>query len=228
MTMDVRTRDTDRPSSCPPLAAFTRRDLVPYITAWSSERGLRQFVVARGASGIGYLDENPFDRDSKGVLWSRVASTPGSGRPEFGKVHSLRQRRAMLRRLCQICARPAVVNQAGVLWLLGGEHRETASLKEIDTTHPPVCLPCARTSVRACPHLRRRFVALRVRRSGPAGVEGVRYAPGGPLPSVIEGGGFAYGDRCVRWVRAAQLIVRLRSFTVVDLDAEQSGTVAGG
>ncbi|MYZ40125.1 MULTISPECIES: hypothetical protein [unclassified Streptomyces] len=45
-------------------------------------------------------------------------SQPGRGRPEYGSVHSLRQRLAMGGLLCQICGKPADRNRDRVLWLL--------------------------------------------------------------------------------------------------------------
>lgn len=71
-----------------------RSDPVPYIAEWSAERAPGPRVVAK-SRGIGYADERPYDRDTDGVLWARVRSLPGRGRPQFGKVHALRQRRAM-------------------------------------------------------------------------------------------------------------------------------------
>ncbi|SDC27287.1 hypothetical protein [Actinokineospora iranica] len=69
--------------------------VVPYVTTWSGEDWVRfpRVVERRGGMGIGYADEILADRDSKGVLWDRVTGKRGQGRPEFAKVHPLRQRR---------------------------------------------------------------------------------------------------------------------------------------
>ncbi|MFE3096292.1 hypothetical protein ACFXG1_21015 [Streptomyces sp. NPDC059248] len=128
-------------------------------------------VVTRGA-GIGYADETPYDRDADGVLWTRVPSSPGRGRPEFGQVHLMRQRRAMRRMLCQVCGEAADRDENGTLWLLGSDEDEY-----LTTSHPPVCAPCAVLSLRVCPHLRRRHTLIRVRSCVPLGVHGVLHAP---------------------------------------------------
>lgn len=201
----------------PPLGVLPRPDVVPYIARWSGERDAEAVVIGR-AGRVAYADEVLQDRDADGVLWSRIGSRPGTGRPEFGKIHGLRQRRAMRRLLCQVCAGPADRNADGVLWLLGEDRDDPASWpEELLTSHPPLCLPCATTSVRFCPHLTRRYVALRVRAFRPAGVWGVLYRPGFPLPVAVEAAGVDYADPRVRWVRAGQLITRLEEFTVVDL-----------
>lgn len=163
--------------------ALARPDVVPYIAKWTSEVCPPAVVVANGR-GIAYAREIPYDRDDDGVLWKRIAWSPGKGRPVFGQVHFLRQRRAMRRMLCQVCGGPADRNAQGALWLVGQDAGDRKTWgAALTTSHPPVCVPCAVTSVRACPHLRKRYVALRV-----------------------------------RWTLAAQLLVELRHFTVVDLD----------
>ena len=67
------------------------RTTVPYITQWTGERPAATPVVARHGR-LAYADERLFDRDGDGVLWRRVPSTPGKGKPEFSAVHPLRQR----------------------------------------------------------------------------------------------------------------------------------------
>jgi hypothetical protein len=190
---------------------------VPYITQWSAERTSRMRVTQDGR-GIGYVDELPGDRDSHGVLWTRVASLPGRGRPEFGRVHARRQRRAMTRLLCQVCGQPADRGADGVLWLIGEDpHRPGTWPVPLLTTHPPVCAECAVGSVQACPHLRRQHVALRVRAFDLAGVRGALYRPGFPAPVAVTVAGVAFDDPRVSWVKAGQLIVRLRDFSVTEL-----------
>ncbi|CCB76528.1 conserved protein of unknown function [Streptantibioticus cattleyicolor NRRL 8057 = DSM 46488] len=170
-------------------------------------------VISRG-DRIGYADEHPYDRDADGVLWTRVPSSPGRGRPEFGTVHALRQRRAMRRLLCQVCARPADRDAEGVLWLITEDPAAPDSWpRPLTTTHPPVCLSCAARSLRVCPRLRAGCVALRVSACAPVGVHGALYGPGGPLPVVTEVGGVRYGDPRIRRVRAGQLVMCLEGWT---------------
>ncbi|MFE2940357.1 hypothetical protein ACFXKG_15040 [Streptomyces sp. NPDC059255] len=191
---------------------------VPYITQWSAEQVPRLRVVARG-QGIGYADERPYDRDTGGVLWTRVPCLPGKGRPEFGMVHALRQLRAMRELLCQVCGQPSDRDANGVLWLLGEDPGDPAlRTTGLTTAHPPLCMPCALKSVRVCPHLRERYVALRARTFEPVGVRGALYRPGHPAPTVADVTGVAFGDPRIHWMRAGQLLMRLNEFTITRLE----------
>ncbi|MDT3396997.1 hypothetical protein RKE29_10115 [Streptomyces sp. B1866] len=194
---------------------------MPYIASWSSEKADRPVVVARRQGGIAYPDEILHDRDEHGVLWSRTVLSPGRGRPEFGRIHTLRQRRAMRRLLCQICAGPADRTEQGVLWLLGDDREDWPNWPEMmAATHPPVCLPCARVAVRACPYLHGHAVAVRVREAPVEGVYGTLYAPGNPFPTPLRNETVTYDDPAIRWVCAGQLVRSLRGCTLVDIDAE--------
>lgn len=196
------------------------KPVVPYITAWSVEAKERACVVER-AAGIAYSDEGLHDRDSHGTLWRRVPSRQGQGKPVFGKVHPLRQRRVMRRLLCQVCAGPADRNEQGVLWLLGDDRDDWPGWPEsMAATHPPVCLPCARASVRLCPYLRRKMVAVRVRSPEVGGVYGLVYQRGWPFPRAVEEAVVPYDDPMARWVVAGQLVMGLHDCTFVDLEAE--------
>ncbi|WP_232789040.1 hypothetical protein [Streptomyces odonnellii] len=203
-------------------ATVARPDIVPYIASWSGEKKVPALVVPnpRGP-GIGYADEHSVDRDANGVLWKRVGAGRGKGRPEFGKVHSLRQHRAMRKLLCQVCGGAADRNEDGVLWLVGDYPGDAGGgAGGFTTTHPPVCAPCAIASVRACPHLRKRHVALRAGLVVTAGVQGIVHRPGGLFPEPYDAGGVLYDDTRIHWTVAAQLMVTLRRCTVVELEAE--------
>jgi hypothetical protein len=190
---------------------------VPYITQWSAEAGWRGRVVLQHR-GIGYADEMPWDRDERGVLWARVPSRPGQGRPEFGKVHGQRQRLAMTRLLCQVCGRPANRTSDGLLWLVGEDPHDPASWPDpLLTSHPPVCTGCAEQSVRVCPHLRNQHVALRVRTFELAGVRGALYRPGNPDPIGVNAVQMTFDNPRIGWVKAGQLIMKLRDFTPTEL-----------
>ncbi|HEV2781829.1 MAG TPA: hypothetical protein VGX25_20780 [Actinophytocola sp.] len=186
---------------------------VPYITTWSAELPAPTTVIER-PWGIGYLDETLGDRDEHGVLWPRMPSRPGHGRPQYGKVHPLRQRRAMRRLLCGICAGPPDRTEDGVLWLVMDYRDDWPGWPEgMGVTEPPVCLPCARLSVRACPALRRGYVAVRVRHSFVGGVYGVRYHRGRAVEDTLV----AFDDPAIRWTRAAQLVRELSGCTIVSM-----------
>ncbi|WP_233580407.1 hypothetical protein [Streptomyces triticirhizae] len=86
--------------------ATKSRVTVPYISRWTGEQPTAARVVARNGR-LAYADERSYDRDTGGVLWRRVPSTPGKGNPEFGAVHPLRQRLALAGLLCQVCGSPA-------------------------------------------------------------------------------------------------------------------------
>ncbi|MGW6743072.1 hypothetical protein ACWGDX_20490 [Streptomyces sp. NPDC055025] len=193
---------------------------MPYIACWSSEHRPPGVVLVRDG-GIAYADEGPYERDDMGVLWKRVGISPGKGQPEFGNVHFLRQRQAMRKLLCQVCGGPSDRTPEGTLWLVG----EDADYPELHkpgyvTTHPPLCVPCAVTSVGACPHLRERHVALRVRSFVVAGVHGALYQPGGSFPVAYDAGGVAFESRRLNWVLASQLIMEFLEYTIADLKAE--------
>jgi hypothetical protein len=199
------------------LPMVSRSGVVPYITAWSGEQVLPPQVIA-GRFGIAFADETLMDRDHRGALWTRTPSRPGHGRPEFAKVHPLRQRRAMRQLLCQVCTRPADRTEQGVLWLLR-DHREDwpGWPENMANTYPPVCLPCARASVRLCPALRRGYVAVRAH-SVVCGVYGLLHRAGRPFPVAVEEVTVAYDDPAIRWTCAAQLVRSLHGSTIVDLD----------
>lgn len=192
--------------------------LVPYVTTWSTEQPLPTTMIQRPRSGIAYADEILSDRDEHGVLWTRTPSRPGHGRPQHGKVHSLRQRRAMRRLRCQVCAGPADRTGDGILWLLR-DHRDDWPHwpNGMAATEPPICLPCADTASRACPALRRGHVTVRVGHSPIAGVYGALYQPGPQFPTAAIDAVVAFDDPAIRWTLATQLVRELHECTVVNL-----------
>jgi hypothetical protein len=199
---------------------------VPFISAWSRELPPRRQVVYAAGSGIAYVDETPEDRDQHGVLWNGRTLRQGHGRPRYGDVHPGRQRVAMEHLLCQVCGRAADRDDRGVLWLLEDNRRDWQGWPErLMTTHPPVCLPCADTAVRQCPHLTGKSVAVRVRDSVMCGVYGRIWSPsafGHPVRTanreVVE-----YGTPSARWVIAGQAVRALYGCTLVDLERELAG-----
>jgi hypothetical protein len=133
---------------------------VPYIAAWSAEQATdiaRGVLMVRanpftGRQQLRYRDEHPLDRDRHGIVWHRVAWAPGQGRPLFAEIHTLRQRRAMSRVLCQVCAGP------GEVWmtpaLLWNDHlAEHGSAVPYATNDPPVCRRCALLAATHCPEI---------------------------------------------------------------------------
>lgn len=197
--------------------------IAPYITTWSAEQEIPSRVVERPGYGVGYANELLGDRDAHGVLWQRPAVRHGVGKPEFGKVHPLRQRRAMRQLLCQVCAEPAGRNEDGVLWLLRDYRDDWPNWPDrMACNEPPVCLACVPLSLRLCPALRRGAVAVRVREFEVAGVRGALYRKGMFGPVAVEDVNLTYDDPDIRWVVASALIRELRGRTFVPL-AELTG-----
>ncbi|GAA1953686.1 hypothetical protein [Kitasatospora viridis] len=193
--------------------------LVPYITAWSSERTIRPELLSLSGRGLGFERETPHDRDADGVLWSRMTSAAHQGSPDHGRVHPQRQRRAMRRLLCQVCGGPADRTDEGVLWLLRDDRDDWPDWPEgMAATHPPVCLPCARAATRLCPHLRRRSVAVRVREYETCGVYGSLYRPGLLGLEAVGDVVVASTEPLARWVLAAQMVRVLRGCSLVRPD----------
>ncbi|MDT0266516.1 hypothetical protein RM844_09420 [Streptomyces sp. DSM 44915] len=156
------------------------------------------------------------DRQVKGAAHAHLEGS----QLEHG-VGPLRQRLAMANLRCQVCGGPAHRTLGGVLWLLGDDPDDPEVwTRGWHTVHPPVCLPCATLSVRVCPHLRKRSVALRVKTGTMAGVLGVRYGPGPDGPELLGPIEHSFREPGIAWTVARQLIARLDEFTVIDLDAE--------
>jgi hypothetical protein len=208
--------------------ATYRGGVVPYITSWTSEHpAARSKVIVRPLTGIGYLDETPDDRDEHGILWRRTPSAPGTGRPEFGNIHTSRQRRAMRHLLCQVCGGQADQNADGTLWLLKDHRGDWPGWPHgMGVTEPPICLPCARAASNTCPALRREgHVALRVTGCPVSGISGALYEPGAVYPTATITGRMvmvAFEDPTVRWVQAVHLVREITRCTIVELAAELS------
>ena len=227
-------RETHHATSTPKPPPFTGLERpvspgfpVPFITRWSSERAFPVRVVERYGR-LAYTDERSIDRDSAGVLWRRVPSTPGKGKPLFGAVHAIRQRAAMAGLRCQVCGGPADRNEHGILWLIGEDRDAPGSWPQgLETAHPPICRPCVALSLRGCPHLRRKHVALRVRRCTPAGIYGAFYRPGFPYPVLTGANGVPYHTPAAHWIIASQLVMRLDHFTRTDIGTELAAVARG-
>jgi hypothetical protein len=193
------------------------RGPVPYIAMWSAEK-LPVAQVLQTRSGIHYADESLLDRDADGVLWTRADSRRGEGEPYYKKVHPLRQRKAMRRLLCQVCAGRADHTEQGSLWVLPDCQGDWPNWPEgMHYTQPPLCVRCARISVKACPWLKPGFVAVRAQ-SRVIGVTGVVYRAGIILPEPTDDDDTVpYADPAIRWVQATQLVRELYGCTVVEL-----------
>ena len=194
----------------------------PYITAWSGEIDAPATdVIQRPGRGIGYADETLYDRDRHGVLWLRSPVRQGVGEPQFARVHPLRQRRAMNRLLCNVCAKPADRSENGVLWLVRDFRDDWPGWPEsMAVNEPPVCAPCARLASRMCPAMRKGAIAIRARRYPVVGVHGRFYRPTGtPWPEAVDDRNARYGGSVHRWIQASKLVRGLRDCTIVPLES---------
>jgi hypothetical protein len=194
------------------------RGPVPYITTWSQEAGLPTQLIATPV-GVAYADELCIDRDEHGVLWPRVPSRPGLGEPLYAVVHPLRLRRAMRRLLCQVCASPADHTDAGTLWILpeDGTFDWSEWPKRVLTTHAPVCVRCARISVKVCPAVKRGHQVVRAH-STVIGISGEQYEPDFPFPRLVGENVLAkFGEPVIRWVKANYLVRELHDCKLVTL-----------
>jgi hypothetical protein len=207
---------------------LTRAGLIvaPYVTAGEAEQDLSCSLVVRpDGLGVGYANEFPDDRDGQGVLWRKVAERYEKGKPEFGRVHPGRQRRAMSELLCQVCAEPADQTPDGVLWLMRDYRSDWPCWPEgMASVEPPICARCVALSLRRCPALQRGAVAIRVRKFAVAGVWGTLYRPGMFAPVPVEAVQLAYGDPKTRWMVAVALIRELRGCSFVPLDELRDAT----
>ena len=192
--------------------------VAPYVTAWSAEQELPCALIERSDGGIGYAKELLSDRDRNGLLWQQTALRHRVGRPEFARIHPLRQRRAMELLLCQVCGGPADRNDDGVLWLLRDYRDDWPQWPDgMASVEPPICLPCVEVARRMCPALRRGAVAVRVKNCPVAGVRGVLYKQSVLAPVAATAGIFSYDDPAIRRVLASALVRELSGCVVVPL-----------
>jgi hypothetical protein len=197
----------------------TRRGIVPYIATWSEERELPSRIIECRNGGIGFADESVIDRDRNGILWTRISAQPGVGRPRFAVVHSLRQRRAMLRLLCQVCGQPADRDSQGVLWLLPNRaHGREGWPNDNWFAEPPVCRTCALVATQLCPALRKDYVLVRAGSTRICGVHGLIYRSGRPAPVFVSNEFVDLHSPVIRWTLGQFLLRSLDDCTVVDLD----------
>jgi hypothetical protein len=185
----------------------------PYINAWSDEHTPQSLAFTWHASSrslrLTYTD--PVEQDwMYGALWARHGQQM-TGTPEFKRVNTARQRRAMLRRLCQVCGRPAADSSGRFLMLLPDEPF-TGPLGERFTHLPPVCEPCIPLTLRHCPRLRRRHLLYTASGYEPYAVQADIYEPGpGGTAAPVEREVTVELDRfrALAYVLAKQLLVAL-------------------
>lgn len=186
--------------------SLLRPSVVPEITAWSNEQPVKSALIAQPRLGLAYLDEVSTDRDDDYALWPRMRIVPGSRRPEFTRVHPLRQRELMREMLCQVCREEAAHDARGWLFLLPDARADWTGWPEtMANGHPPLCEECVEPAAAFCPHLVG-GLAVRVKQPVLHGVYGTEYrlAPNGLV--AIGSRTVSYEDPAVAWVLAAQMV----------------------
>lgn len=119
---------------------------VPYTASWTGEDRfeIRPCPYAEG-------------RDA---LWQPHA--PGMGKPMFATPHSVRQRQAMARQLCDICGRP-LKNRTRVS-MSQESPREVPGVGRVPlAVEPMVHRECGAEALRLCPSLKRQYANGRLR-----------------------------------------------------------------
>lgn len=203
---------------------IARPTVIPYVVSWDSELAspldeLTWELVPKPR--LAYKGRpRAADRDGAGVLWGRVSSSPGVGRPHFDSMHPGRQWECMYALKCQVCGQPANRNEDGWLFLDWRRPDSPPTWPEgSPTTMPPVCEEHARLSVQQCPHLTRTdFVALRVKLPRLWGVVGTHYhwtGDGWIEDATIPA--LKYGDERLNAVLGSLLVRQLLKVTVVEL-----------
>jgi hypothetical protein len=178
-----------------------------------------------GRYRLHYADEDPRDRDARGVLYARVGWNPlgdngmPTGEPQWKFMHPHRQLHTMQNLLCQVCAQPART-RIGLIFLTGPRD-EDPTQTEILTNQPPVCAKHVRTVAALCPHMEKRPMVFLAQSAPMYGVGGVVYGRlfRGGL-QVVARPDFAvpYGDSSLTTFLASQMVRRIRSFRVLDVE----------
>ncbi|MFC8466026.1 hypothetical protein [Streptomyces sp. NPDC057250] len=205
---------------------------VPRVARWSAEQDITPRVYLQGGRLV-YRDPD-LTRVStqQGALWRVWSLAPGKGVPLLANLHPARQRRMMVRSLCQVCGLSTATEAAaegGQLVLTGsGEVAGRGPIEEQERTmNPPLHLACAWESVRRCPHLLEGYAAARVTDARPWGLHGILHAPEGRRTAagdlavaLVSPAQIAYEDSRLPLVLAGQTILELTGVRPVDLRVE--------
>ncbi|WP_386347779.1 hypothetical protein [Streptomyces xiangluensis] len=206
---------------------WTEPPLVPFITQREGEDAAPDnLIILLHSSGprLYYLDEDPRDRDLRGVLWARCSFNPvdergqPTGTPQWKMMHPYRQMMCMQTMRCQVCQEPART-PLGFIFLAGPKDQDPIQ-PPIITNQPPVCPKHARAAAKLCPHLEEDPLVFLAQSAPLYGVHGTLYGlgtdglkvvaqPDEPLP---------YGHGNIPTFLASQMVRRLSSFRVVGID----------
>ncbi|WP_371781671.1 hypothetical protein [Streptosporangium subroseum] len=127
----------------------------PYVTPYAEDNLdlPPAFEWADGSRQLTYHDALP-QKWMFGALWAHCG-TARKGKIQWHLVHTLRQRRCMLKQRCRVCGEPATDPDTGrVPWIMPSE--PAGGLRSTMTTaHPPTCKAHIGEALATCPHLRR-------------------------------------------------------------------------
>ncbi|MFH9829362.1 hypothetical protein [Streptomyces bobili] len=206
----------------------TSPGLVPFITQREGEDAAPDNLIllphTDGRLHLHYLDEDPRDRDLRGVLWARCSfnSLDGqgqpTGRPQWKLMHPYRQMMTMQSLRCQICTNPARTPM-GLIFLAGPDDH-TSGTAEVLTNQPPVCARHLRTAARLCPHLDGHLTVFLAQSAPLYGTTGTLYGltAAGVQPVAQPGPPLPYGHPDTACFLASQQIRRLTAYRILDLD----------
>jgi hypothetical protein len=207
----------------------TEPGLVPYVTLREGEEGAPDTLsIVREWPGnrprLRYLDEVPDDRDVRGVLWARCSQNRRddrnmpTGKPRWKLMHPARQRETMQAMLCQVCVMPARTS-LGFVFLAGPNDHQPAETS-VTTAQPPVCRKHLVPAARLCPYLDGRPMVYLAQSAPLYGVHGTVYGYGAEGVHVVAqpDAPLPYGHENLPTFLASQLVRRLGSFRLVDLD----------
>ncbi|MER6113207.1 hypothetical protein [Streptomyces hirsutus] len=206
----------------------TEPSLIPFVIQREGEDAapvnLRLAPIGPGRYQLQYADEDPRDRDLRGVLWGRCSFNPvderemPTGKPQWRLMHPFRQRMTMQAMRCQVCAEPARTPLGYIF--LAGPGAVDAEQVPVLTAQPPVCARHVRASAELCPHLDGRPMVFLAQSAPLYGVHGVIYGYGGLGVKVMAhpDAPLPYGHPNLPTFLASQLVRRLSSFRLVDLD----------
>lgn len=190
---------------------------VPWVTRWTGDASPQPFQLVSSADlpdlppFVSYPDPRPGDWDNHGILWQREANSP-TGEPEFSQVSTIRQRRCMLERRCQVCGDE--IPEGPITWVMLRIQANVRDDGSVTTVSPPTCAPCIPIAMRLCPALRSQdYVTYQVEAYQPWGVmgESAWIKPDGSLGrernTTVE-----YGGSGVFNVVAKQMVVQFTNF----------------
>ncbi|MFH8805562.1 ATP-binding protein [Streptomyces sp. NPDC017936] len=206
----------------------TEPPLIPFVVQPEGEEAAPANLILTSLGPdryrLRYADEDPRDRDLRGVLWARCSFGEvddlgmSAGKPQWRMMHPLRQRGTMQALRCQVCTDPARTPLGYVF--LAGPNAMDLEQPVILTNQPPVCSRHARPAADLCPHLTRDPMVFLAQSAPLYGVTGFGYGYGDQGVQVVArpDGPIPYGHPLLPTVLASQLVRRLSSFRTVALD----------